>query len=525
MLDSANCQNWRISEQVELVSADTIDHFITVRRGCYGTSPLSFPAGKAWLAAHIHEGPWKEGDHLLWYYNHSTRCPKDANGQQCDEILSSEIASLFNKGGILSNFDGLELDVLMSSVTAAYPLGNRQADLDCDGLPDNGIFNGINSYSEGVVKFSKSLRQKLNPDKLYLADSFRPTHQRAFNTMNGIETEGWPALYDPEFKWWSEGINRLLFWRKNSLEPKFGYINHKWGGRFADKVTVSRNRLVMAVSVLTDYAICYCVAPECESGEEYGIWDELKMGAANRKGWLGKPVSATNRMALGANDILKGNGIQLSEHFLKNVSSRNGDIIKDDMGLKITAKNNIKVKDHQLELIIPDIPVNGPDLFISFKIKGQKLAAYPENVGRLLYAGLEENNSSKRTNPEFVSWFNKDWFKAGIYFRNVKAKTVNLVLEFEGGEPVWIDEISMHAHPDVMAREFENGIVLANPSLHDYTFNLAELFPREQFKRLTASSKQDTIVNNGQAVGNSITVGERDAIFLIKINTEQKVKQ
>ncbi len=515
LLDSAGGQNWYYSEQVELVSVDRDRNTIKIKRGCFGTKPLQFPAGKAWLAAHIHEGPWRESAHMLWYYNHSTNSPVDSSGKRCSEILALEIASWFEKDGILSSFDGLELDVLMSEVTAAYKLGDRKADLDCDGVPDNGIFDGVNTYSLGVLKFSKDLREFLAKDKLYMADSFKKGHQRAFGILNGIESEGWPALFDPEINLWDEGLNRLAFWRINSREPKFGYINHKWGRKFKP-VPYSRHRLVMAVSTFTDYAICYLADPIPEGGEEYGIWDELKKGVENEKGWLGQPVSGMQRLALQAPDILDGQGKRLDGAFLKRISGAKDVLISEDLNsLKITASQKDGTAQGKLRITLRNIKVDGPDLFVSFKIKGDSLKNYTKEVGRLLFAGIQETGESQ-FNFGVKSWFNQDWFQIGLYFRDVKADKVNLLLEMEGNEPVWISEITMRAFPDIMIREFENGVVLANPSLHDYSFDLPSLFPGQSFKRLMASSKQDTSFNNGETVGSLLTLGERDAIFLIK---------
>jgi len=66
--------DWHRSEQVQLISVDTKNKTIRVRRGCYGTKPRTFSAG-SYAAAHMTEGPWGKPNHLLWYYNYSTCCP------------------------------------------------------------------------------------------------------------------------------------------------------------------------------------------------------------------------------------------------------------------------------------------------------------------------------------------------------------------------------------------------------------------------------------------------------------------
>lgn len=59
-------------------------------------------------------------------------------------------------------------------------------------------------------------------------------------------------------------------------------------------------------------------------------------------------------------------------------------------------------------------------------------------------------------------------------------------------------------------------VLKANPSSHSFTFNLAKLFPGETFRRLKATPGQDEKTNNGEAVGAAVTLGAKDALFLVK---------
>jgi hypothetical protein len=65
---------------------------------------------------------------------------------------------------------------------------------------------------------------------------------------------------------------------------------------------------------------------------------------------------------------------------------------------------------------------------------------------------------------------------------------------------------------DVLAREFEHGLVLANGSaFSDAVIDVPALFPGAQFKRILG--KQDPVYNNGQPAG-LITLKQSDGIFL-----------
>lgn len=111
-LDGQGKPNWHECEQVQLVSLDREKNVIRVQRGCYGTTPRAFPAGKSYAAAHCSEGPWGKKSNLLWFYNYSTRCPRDKQGRTCSDIHVEHLGELFSERGALAAFDGFEFDVL-----------------------------------------------------------------------------------------------------------------------------------------------------------------------------------------------------------------------------------------------------------------------------------------------------------------------------------------------------------------------------------------------------------------------------
>ena len=115
-----------------------------------------------------------------------------------------------------------------------------------------------------------------------------------------------------------------------------------------------------------------------------------------------------------------------------------------------------------------------------------------------------------------MAWVGETAFDARFYFRNVESKAVDLAFELEGGAALWIERLTVHHAADTMIREFGHAVVIANPSRHRETFDLATLIPGCGLRRLRGSSRQDTRANNGQPVTGSVTLGERDALFLVK---------
>ena len=91
--------------------------------------------------------------------------------------------------------------------------------------------------------------------------------------------------------------------------------------------------------------------------------------------------------------------------------------------------------------------------------------------------------------PErIMTWLDTEPFEASFYFRDVGPATVNLTFDIEGGESVYVTGLHVHNGPDAMARSFEGGVVLGNPSLHPYTFDLQRLFPDRPLRRLQGSA-------------------------------------
>jgi hypothetical protein len=101
----------------------------------------------------------------------------------------------------------------------------------------------------------------------------------------------------------------------------------------------------------------------------------------------------------------------------------------------------------------------------------------------------------------------------------MRSKSIDLTFRIEGDEPVTIQRVTAHAHPDAMCRVFENGLVLANPSPAPYTFDLAKLSPGRNYRRIQATPTQDKKANNGEPVGSNLTLGPLEGLFLLRTDT------
>ena len=670
--------DWQKCEQVQLIDVDPKANTIRVRRACYGTKPLAFTAKSARAAAHTTEGPWGKDNHLLWYYNYATHCPRDSEGKACADRIVDDLARWFSPAGKLAAFDGLEFDVLFN---------RTHGDTNGDAVVDDAVVDGVNQYGIGLVEFARQLRRRLGDDIILQADgALGPggmASQRAWQIFNGIESEGWPDLKDWEFDDWSGGLNRHFFWRDNAHAPAFSYINHKWiqgiagqpGMTEHPQVPFSRHRLAFAAAQFFDAAVCYSYAPRNDADGKMGVWDELRCGSENKLGWLGRPLAPAIRVATQQVDLLSGTGSTLAERIRGPVvATVTGDGVRIDCNKKNAANTEFQIE---------NIPTDGNNLFVSVKMKADAMVGYPAEMARFAqvgvsggmidllarepletgiktrseqreqpldretgagvsfrtaeingqsmsavfthppyrsvkgytfwsqettvppdselrfsigmgelspqrsdgvvfqvlvsemqpsgpgkyvplfeattnkhqwlpqsvsvksYAGkrirlkfvadcgpkdnattdqaywggvriVKENATENNVTPfvQYMTWVNEQTFESGFYFRDVRSTPVDLSFNIEGIEPVWIESVTVHAHPDAIYRVFEHGVVLANPSRQPYTFDLDVISPEKSYRRLQGTATQDLKTNNGQPVFGAVTLGERDALFL-----------
>jgi hypothetical protein len=195
-------------------------------------------------------------------------------------------------------------------------------------------------------------------------------------------------------------------------------------------------------------------------------------------------------------------------------------LASDDASIEITG-NGVKLakdaRSHEFHAGLKNVQCNGPDLFITLTARGEPMKRHSPEMARLVHLSVLPIGGNKSAAPtRFMSWLNAKDFTSTFYFNDLRAKAVVLELTFESAEPVWISSLSAHAAPDAMAREFERGAVVANPSLHPVEFDLAALFPGESFRRLAATSDQDVKTNDGSPVSGKIRIGPKDALFLSK---------
>lgn len=536
--------DWQRAEHARLVEVNRERGTVVVRRGQYGTEPIVVPVGSYLAPVVRHRPPVLSPPEALWVYNLSTTAPRDRFGRRCLDVLVEELAGYFGPDGSCAAFDGVEFDVLffvpgLAGVAGFVPdhhvidVDNAHGGARQHGQPTR---DGRNAYGLGVCELCRRLREKL-PDKIIMADGMLPeVLQRSFGVLNGMESEGFPAHRDAAFADWSGGLNRLRFWRGRGAKPPLSYLVFKYVGPAAppkpgqDIATYKLVRLALAAAQFTDacFALGSGWAPPADAGATGSaaiqVFDELWLGSQRRPNWLGRAVGAAVHLAGRTPNLLAGGRFASSVEDWRRagyevhaphddaspgrarVSFRGGaaDTFAPDTGQPV----------YPLRLAIVELA--GPDLYVELRLRGAKLRDYPAEVARRV--GVRATNEAREGDGRTIyGWFDRRPTLSTFAFRDVGPGPVRLTIEIEGAEQITILRATAHDHPDVMYREFECGLVLANPSGRPFTFDLAELGLTHRYRRLPGTEGQDPITNDGSPVVNRVTVDAVDALFVARM--------
>ena len=514
------------AEQVILTGINATAGTIAVQRGQYGTVPLSFAAG-SFLAAHVTRGPFIGNGPMLWMYNFSTMAPKDPNGHTViDGIISGMapgqgLAAKFAPGGPLANIDGMKLDAF----SWVPPL---QFNCDCnnDGIADNGVFNGVNTFGTGETNLVRAVRALLGSGRFIIVDAETVSRQRPDSGLeSGLELEGFPNLYDSTAAQWSEGVANLQYYSSNfTNSPALVYPNYKTD-RFVPIPTVDNMfRLTLAASLLTGteftfYTDADGATPINGQLKNLTIFDELIGGTLQTSNWLGQPVGPAQHLSL-QNDVLNGGGVTMTSAFAAMLQSSNGNVSYSNQGsagATLTVQGTGSPLPGTLAFVLHGVALTGGDLIVTFDVMSSTETPYSPTLCRRLFVvgqRLGGTNGSTQSTPT-----GGNWTSVVLYFRglNGTGKTANVSFTIEGPQSVTLRNVRAYNGPDVAFRQFENGAVFANPSLSPYTFPVSTLAPGVSYSRLQATSGngQDPATNNGQPIGTSVTVPAIDALIVI----------
>jgi hypothetical protein len=334
-------------------------------------------------------------------------------------------------------------------------------------------------------------------------------------------------------------MNILGFWSENSTAPSMNYVSFKYADRETERASRNtfkepnlsedqsyrRLRLALASTQFVDALFTYpkdWAPPEMLWEQEnvmVRVFDELWQGVKQNPEWLGMPLGPAVHLAAESPDLLSGQGKSWPQEFVERMSGEGVVFARDaspGMSVESTGSDaDTPVLEKTTVFTLPEIDVPGEDLFVSLRLRADPLEGYPASIMRRIYVTATPDREEDRAVEEF-SWSNEKPFTATFYFKDVGPGPVDLSFEAEGDRPVFFDELSAHSAADGVYREFENGAVFANPSTRPYTFDLGRLFPGASFRRIKGSEGQDPQTNDGQPLGEELTLGPKDGLFVTR---------
>ncbi|MGM9743066.1 MAG: hypothetical protein ACI3ZC_08415 [Candidatus Cryptobacteroides sp.] len=509
-LNQDNHPDWDNYEYVAVDDVNETESYLLVRRGHALSKASAFRKGSR-IAPIL---TYLSSEHLFMF-NYSTKCPRDKNGDNAADVQLKELISLFNpQKGLLRKLDGISFDVLNwdPPVTNAALL-----DSDSDGIGDGAIDpeTGENLWRAGAFDFQQRLRRHFGDDFILINDGYNYKDQKALGIFNGIESEGL-VKHNDAFRGFSKTMNVFSYWNlRNPLKYKLKTVVPKVNNPIDMPHKEQYVRLCMATSTCLEAALN--IAPRRPEEE---LPDELDCGSEHKLYWLGSPDGEIVFMDECNPDLLEGryssgNGFDLNfisdnchlETERNILSARGKDQNRKDFYCSIRTKTIT-------------VPENVNDIVISFSIKSKDgidgLTPEIPRYVRVKAEGLPVYENNPRNNEMYNTMWglfdNKGYVSQSFLYRNVAGCELTFVIEAEGPGEFQMKDFRMISSSGTFYRKFENGLILVNPSLHEYSFDMNQIDKNAGYRRIQGNSS----VNDGSEVRSSITLGPADAIFLVK---------
>lgn len=447
---------WYESEYAEIVSVDRQQGRLVLKRGLYGTRPLDFAAGKAYVAP-LAGGVW--GGRVMWFYNLSSACPQDRRGRRANECYADEIASWFGPDGRLSAFDGIAFDVNYFDVSER----GAQWDVDNNGTADGGWIAGRNVWEEGDLAFLARVREQLGDDRILSADAQHASNQQVPSLLDGMESEGL-VQHNDMWRGFSRALNTHLYWtdhRRSAVD--YRYVVMKVLG--PDAPEALRMRRFGA-------AVANCIGAFTTDVPGRGHLPE----PFRTPGSLGRVKGPLIRYAEGFEPVVSLSGKELAERL---TSSGCGVAVRES-GVEVSAPGGTEscaegeIPEIRLTLRGLNLPEGDAVFVVRARLEepASASAAEYEVPARLWLRpdSLPVYDTNAQYNEYFCNLYGLFGYDRtepmSYYFRDLKPALCDVTLIVRGARRFVLERVEVRNAPDVVMREFEHGFVVANPSLH-----------------------------------------------------------
>ncbi len=504
-VDGAGNRDWYNSEYCEVLEVN--GNQLTVRRGSHLSEARTFTAGSTYVASLASDGKNDTGADTgpvsWWYMNLSSECPRDKDGNNAAEVTADMIASWFAIGGECEALSGINFDVAYFDVKSSHNHGYYDA--NNDGVVDGGWINGRNVWREGAVTFWERLRKQVGEDFIITSDAWNKYDTQAFGELSGPESEG---LVQPSEYWrgFSRPVNIQTYYREYSPQPiKYGFVVSKFSsGTQPDNIGRLTFGTAYALGAFTD----------CNA-KDYIPSRFQKPGCL---GQLASPLQHVCKLETplidwGADEILANmTSYSASSPMDSSVTTQNATATKVNDGVRFSGNGSDASLTFSLDLNGLTLPAGDVTFFVEAESLDTVDAANGNhNVYRCMHVSFKDGNWE--THPEVGS--QSDWAagtyayimfgyiglnhtsESSFYFRRESDlatvvagadPTKKIHFTIQGGGDMKIKSIKMYNASDVIAREFDKGLIVVNPSCDPQTVDLHDVYPG-----LVSSSRKITI--------------------------------
>lgn len=465
-LDGDGGRLWYESEFAEICHVDAAEQTVTVKRGIYGSRPLDFSAGRAYVAP-LAGGLW--GKHVMPYYNLSSSCPVDRDGKKANEVYAEEIASWFAEDGILSAFDGIAFDVNYSDVSEK----GSGWDVDNDGNADGGWIAGRNVWKEGDVMFFRYLRELTGNQFIISSDAQHWSNQQLPDILDGMESEGL-VQHNDMWRGFSRAVNTHLYWEGHGRsQTDYRYVVMKIMGPDSNDALRYR-RFGAASAFCLGAGVTEPVGDNTVFSSRDFVPEEFRVS-----GSLGRHTGPLVRYAMEREPVYGRQGASLD------VSGAGLSCYVDGTSLVLSAETAAAEDGNVPEmcLTIKDVPVPSGDVVFSVTAT---VLEYDSEIGSCYHVPavmwlepsvLPSYDKNRRYDGYFkdlYGLFNSEREETmTYYFRNMQEGIQDVRIRVRGADKVRIDDFRVYNAPDVLIRNFENGVVVVNPSLSEVELDIS----------------------------------------------------
>ena len=549
--------DWTYSEYASIIAVDAGKKTVTLKRWPRAAIGgwKAFRAGEAWVAPSVgsvyrqkNGGVWIK----TWIPNLTPFCPRDPEtGMNAAEWWARHFANLWNNRIAASDPhpDGYEFDGLRES---------RESDCDNDGVADGCVRDGVNTWMNGLYDFFRMLREGGRGfdgahDALVLADASNPQQPRCLSLLNGSENEEFPSFESDVF--FPTGMDQFLVWTQHAAAPSCPYLQARYdcdtyrerdwrqaasAGRFHGDSFV---RLSIAASCMGTGVFTYRTGGVRDRDViSYGKelleypWDEYHAGREGVYNWLGAPLEKPQRLTDQTGPDLMTEDQDAGKwtiHAADATARASGPVAADINGKRAVQATVVgkgvapKTKVARIAaatrilLLSPTTSVAldpAREYCVEFWVSADPVLSQDESerfgqVWRWIGVSLDTEDA-KGVTQTFLAFAEPRhvWLTLRPARKDVCRVAFNI-----GGEPGPARIAGLHVREgcaEVFARRFEHGLVLANGSaIAPFTFDVATVGGGRAYRRFQGVQAPD--INNGQPVGERLTLAPRDGILLM----------